>query len=326
MTLKNAGKKSSAKKSAPKKKNGASKKKPAKKNSPVKAISPVTKSILGFFLLIAIVISTFFIVHLVFPPDHSENALSDYSQYEVFPVEDNRHSPVVEPLPVVSDKSPEIAIIIDDIGYNRKIAARLAELDSNLTFSILPNSPHKRSIALNAHKKGVEIMLHLPMEPFEYPKVNPGPGALLVSMTPDELTKQLSNDIAGIPHIKGVNNHMGSRMTTLSSKMYQIFTVLKKEDLFFIDSRTAPRSLCKPSARLLQIPFAERNIFLDHFQTRDAVKRQINSLIKKALKTGQAIGIGHPHKVTYEVLKEELPKIKSQVKIRHASQFVNILG
>lgn len=169
-------------------------------------------------------------------------------------------------------------------------------------------------------------MLHLPMEPFEYPKVNPGPDALLVSMTPNELKTQLRKDIAGIPFVKGVNNHMGSRMTSLSSKMYQIFTILKEEDLFFIDSRTAAQSLCKPSARLLQIPFAERNTFLDHFQTPEAVNRQIDSLLRKALKNGSAIGIGHPHKITFEVLKERLPEITSKVKIVHASKLVKTLG
>lgn len=320
MTNKNSGKKALAKKKTP-----GTKKKPTKTN-PVKTSSPMFRSFLGFFLLIVIVISTFFAVHLIFPPENSENALSDYNQYEVFPVEDEPHSPQAESPVINASNLPEIALIIDDMGYNRSIANKFAALDKNITFSVLPNSPHKRSIALNAHEKGLEIMLHLPMEPFEYPKVNPGPGALLVSMTPDELTTQLSNDIASIPYVKGVNNHMGSRMTTLSSKMYQIFTILKKEDLFFIDSRTSAQSLCKPSARLLQIPFAERNVFLDHFQTPEAVKRQINSLIRKALKTGRAIGIGHPHKVTYEVLKEELPYIKSKVRIVHASKFVKTLG
>ncbi len=288
--------------------------------------SPVLKSLIGFFLLIAIVITTFSIVHLVFPPEKSENAFSDYKQFEVFPVGDDNHPVDIELPQAISSKLPEIAIIIDDVGYNRKIATRFADLDSNITFSVLPNSPHKRSIAINAHKKGLEIMLHLPMEPFEYPKVNPGPDALLVSMTPNELKTQLRKDIAGIPFVKGVNNHMGSRMTSLSSKMYQIFTILKEEDLFFIDSRTAPQSLCKPSARLLQIPFAERNTFLDHFQTPEAVNRQIDSLLRKALKNGSAIGIGHPHKITFEVLKERLPEIISKVKIVHASKLVKTLG
>ncbi len=324
MTKKNVGKKTLAKNSKPGKKK--TKAKPKKKTKPVKTKSPILRSIVGFFLLVTIVVSTFFAVHLAFPPDNSENVFSDYTQYEIFPKGEDNHYPVTDSPPVIHSKLPQIALIIDDVGYNRPIAKKFSELDKNITFSVLPNSPHKRSIAIAAHNNGLEIMLHLPMEPFEYPKVNPGPGALLVSMSQDELITQLSSDIAAIPYVKGVNNHMGSRMTSLSSKMYQIFTILKKEELFFIDSRTSPQSLCKPSARLLQIPFAERDVFLDHFQTHKAIKRQINSLVRKALKTGGAIGIGHPHKVTYEVLKKELSYIKSKVRIVHASKFVKTLG
>ena len=164
---------------------------PGKKIKQTKNNSPLLRSIAGFFLLIAIVVSTFFIVHIILPPDNVRKADPDYSAYEVFPVVEN-HITTSTP-PVNSSELPVIALNIDDIGYNRSIAKKFAELDKNFTFSILPNSPHKRSIALDAHKKGVEIMLHLPMEPFEYPKVNPGPGALLVSMTPAELTAQLES-------------------------------------------------------------------------------------------------------------------------------------
>ena len=107
-------------------------------------------------------------------------------------------------------------------------------------------------------------MLHLPMEPSEYPMVNPGPGALLSSMSADELIAQLKKDLQSVSSIKGVNNHMGSKMTQHSAQMYQIFSILKKEGLYFIDSRTTSKTLCKPSARLLQVPFAERDVFLDH--------------------------------------------------------------
>ena len=61
-------------------------------------------------------------------------------------------------------------------------------------------------------------------------------------------------------------------------------------------------------------------------QTPEAIKRQIDSLVKKALKNGSAIGIGHPHKITYETLKKELPHIKTKARIVHASKFVKILG
>jgi polysaccharide deacetylase 2 family uncharacterized protein YibQ len=172
----------------------------------------------------------------------------------------------------------------------------------------------------------MEIMLHLPMEPEEYPQVNPGPGALLTSMPPDELIRQLTDDIRSVPGARGVNNHMGSKMTAVSSQMYQILSILKKEGLYFIDSRTTVNTLCKPSARLLQVPFAERDVFLDHVTTADFVRNQVIELIEKAEQEGSAIGIGHPHEVTIQVLDEMLPELKKRVRLVPASRLVERLG
>ena len=119
---------------------------------------------------------------------------------------------------------------------------------------------------------------------------------------------------------------MGSKITALSSKMYQIFSVLKKRNLFFIDSRTSPVSLCRPSARLLRLPFAQRDVFLDHVQEAYFVRKQLRELVRIAQITGEAVGIGHPHEVTYRVLLEELPTLRKKVKLVPASQVVHIPG
>ncbi|MEE4112313.1 MAG: divergent polysaccharide deacetylase family protein, partial [Desulfobacteraceae bacterium] len=120
----------------------------------------------------------------------------------------------------------------------------------------------------------------------------------------------------------GVNNHMGSKLTASSEKMRQIFTILKKRKLFFVDSRTSADTLCRPSAELLHLPFAERDVFIDHEQTRGFVKKQLKLLIKRAKRQGYAIGIAHPHPVTIAVLKEMLPELRKAVFLTHASQVV----
>jgi len=168
-------------------------------------------------------------------------------------------------------------------------------------------------------------MLHLPMEPFEYPHIYSGPGTLLTTMTPDELIDQLNADLAAVPFISGVNNHMGSKMTANSDQMNQIFTILKKKRLFFIDSRTTAESIGKPSARLFQVPFSERDVFLDHIQESEVIKKQIRHLIQIAYEKGQAIGIAHPYPITYDVLLEELPNIKKDVQLVSASELVAIV-
>jgi len=247
-------------------------------------------------------------------------------RYEVYPHPKVIDKPVTAPvLPPMSDKLPKVAIIIDDIGYDRDMADKFLSLDAVFTFSILPYSTFQKNILKAVHSKGWETMLHLPMEPNEYPKVNPGPGALLTRMTPDQLISQLTLDIAAVPGIKGVNNHMGSKMTTISTQMNQVFSILKKRGLFFIDSRTCSHTLCRPSARLMQLPFAERDIFIDHLQTPNFIRGQMRKLIRTAQKNGQAIGIAHPHMETYKILREMLPELQKKVRLVPASTLVHVV-
>ncbi|HMA85636.1 MAG TPA: divergent polysaccharide deacetylase family protein [Desulfosalsimonadaceae bacterium] len=231
--------------------------------------------------------------------------------------------PVPEPQPAASDDRPKVALIIDDMGHQRDMAEKFFNLDARLTYAVLPFSRYHREIAEAAARRGYQVMLHLPMEPNEYPDIDPGPGALLTAMTPDERLRQLKTDLGAVPHIKGVNNHMGSKMTAMSDQMNQVFTVLKRRGLFFIDSRTSSASQCRSSARLFQLPFAERDVFLDHVQTRQAIAQKIDELINVAEITGAAIGIGHPHEITYAVLSEKLPELTRRVRLVSASELVD---
>ena len=245
----------------------------------------------------------------------------------VFEVFDHDAAPLVrEVKPDFPDKGPLVAIIIDDVGFDREAARQFAELDSHITLALLPGAPHGRVIAETLHSMGVEVMLHLPMEPMEYPRVNPGPGALLSTMEPDRLISVLRQDLDAVPHVRGVNNHMGSRLTSLSPQMHQIFTVLKARGLFFIDSRTTRHSLCRSSARLLRVPFAQRDVFLDNIQKSGYIKKQLAQLVDVAQRHGTAIGIGHPYKATYATLRAEMQAIKSQVTLVPASALVDISG
>ena len=217
---------------------------------------------------------------------------------------------------------PRVAIIIDDLGYDKKLASRFLVLDGVMSFSVLPHSPFQKSIAKTIRRSGRDVLLHLPMEPMEYPHVDPGVGALLSSMEPDELLYQLRKDLDAVPLAVGVNNHMGSRLTQDRVRMHQIFTILKKRNLFFVDSLTSPGSCCQETAHLLNLKFAQRHVFLDHVQDPNTIRFQIKRLISVARRKGKAIGIGHPYPTTLEVLREELPNIKRQVGLVRISELV----
>ncbi len=300
-----------------KRKRPRSKKK--KTASPKTLLPQLLRIVAGLSILIILVISAGLIAkHLVFRK-------LPVPSFEIYPKE-NIPSRDIITKPISPDRLPKIVIIIDDLGYDKRIADKFINLNSDLTFSILPHSPFQREIASSAHQKGYEVMLHLPMEPFEYPEINPGKGAILSSMSPDELIAQLENNLSTLPFIKGVNNHMGSKITSTSTQMYQIFSILKKKNLYFIDSRTTPKTLCKPSARLLQLPFAQRDIFLDNIQEPHAIREQLDKLIELARKHGDAVGIAHPHQTTYTVFREILPELKKKVKLVPASEVVYIAG
>lgn len=294
-------------------------------------------------ILMLIVATVGVIAHFVLqrsepPPQPPATAKRPPVVYEVYPkpvkpsakppaaTRKNRTKSTAEPaLPAPIAKLPKVAIIIDDVGYDKQLVKAFMDLDVPLTFSVLPQSPYLESITRKLRKKDYEIMLHLPMEPIEFPEVNPGPGALLGDMSPDELIAQLNRNIDSIPGIKGVNNHMGSRLTSASEKMYQIFTVLKKRKLYFIDSRSSAETVAKPSARLFQLPFAERDVFLDHFQKSDFIRGQFKELIREARQKGEAVGIAHPHSLTVEIFREELPALKKNVRLVPASEIVHVV-
>lgn len=242
--------------------------------------------------------------------------------YEVYPQKELPAKPLDKIKPQSPQGLPLVAIVLDDVGYDRQMGERFLSIDAPLTFSVLPDGPFSCPLARQAQAKGREIMLHLPMEPNEYPEVDPGPGALLSNMTPDELIGQLTRDLEQLPGLKGVNNHMGSRLTASPERMRQIFSILKKRGLYFIDSRTTVETVARPSAKLLNVPFAERDIFLDHLNDPAFIRKQLNKLITRAKEQGYAVAIGHPHENTYRVLKEFMPRLKKSVEIVPASTVV----
>ena len=318
--------------------------KKSRKKPPVK--SSLFKALVGMAILGALVVSVGFLIYHLAPPQPPSSPpaaksakattppLKKKPTFEIYPKEKpapreplaRKDIPAAIPKPAPRKALPSVALIIDDLGYDKKIAQKFAQLDLVLTFSILPHSPFQQKIARLARSKGLEIMIHMPMEPVEYPQVNPGPGTLLTSMSPDELIEQLDQNLNTLPSVKGVNNHMGSRMTSESTQMYQIFSVLKKRGLFFIDSRTTAESLCEPSARLFQVPFAQRDVFIDHHLKPDFIRNQIKELIRIAKKNGEAVGIMHPHATTLKILQEMIPDLKGQIRLVPASKVVHPVG
>ncbi|MBI5206440.1 MAG: divergent polysaccharide deacetylase family protein [Candidatus Firestonebacteria bacterium] len=209
-----------------------------------------------------------------------------------------------------------IAIIIDDFGnfYNNKVR-RFFDISAPITLAILPQLPFSRSIALDAIEKNFEIMLHFPMEAFpdDYKENKTGPGAILESMSEEKIREILEENLISVPNVKGVNNHMGSKITSNENIMRIFLNMLKEKKLYFIDSLVTSESVSKKIGKKVGIKINTRDIFLDNIDEPQYIKEQINKLVNIALTHGSAIGIGHVEKKhTASVITEMLPYIKSK--------------
>ena len=218
---------------------------------------------------------------------------------------------------------PKIGIIIDDLGYDHDIASSFIRSDLSLSLSVLPLAPYTKQIVDEADKLGLDIMLHLPMEPKGYPKLNPGPGALLTNMNEKDIRKTINKHLRAMPRVCGVNNHMGSSFTEREDKMRVVLNELKKRNLFYIDSRTTSRTVAFQMAKKVGVPVAERSVFLDNDLSTKAIKYQVKRLMGIARHSGTAIGIGHPHEETLEILKEYLHRYREMIQVIPVSKIVN---
>lgn len=188
---------------------------------------------------------------------------------------------------------PNIALIIDDIGFSISRARGFLNLGVPITYSVLPRLPKSLDLALEIREMGHEVMLHQPMEPYD-PRIDPGPGALYVEHDRRMIADIVEENLHAIPYINGVNNHMGSRFTEYERKMRAVLGILKNRNLFFVDSLTTSHSTGFRTARALNMNAARRNIFLDNRVEEAAILRQLHRLKNIALRYGCAVGIGHP--------------------------------
>ena len=213
------------------------------------------------------------------------------------------HRAVHEPL----FREPLVAIIIDDLGADPAMMQEFLDLQLNFTAAVLPNVPHARVVAELAHANGREVLLHIPMEPRDYPTADPGEQALMVDLSTTEVQHRLRGHLQTVPWVVGANNHMGSRFTESREGMRGVLHILKDQGLFFVDSRTTADSVAIAEAERMEIAHAERDLFLDNDINEEAIRRQIRKLLEIAREQGSAIGICHPHLETYAALKKEAP-------------------
>jgi polysaccharide deacetylase 2 family uncharacterized protein YibQ len=225
--------------------------------------------------------------------------------------------------PPGSSAAPRLAIILDDLGSDRAAAEAIFALPYPVTVSVLPNHDHSAEIASEAHRRGYQVLLHLPMQSIA--NETPEAQELRPGMQAAEVSGLVGQFLQNVPGVVGVNNHQGSQATSDTELMDELMPVLRDRRLFYVDSRTTAATVAFDTARSFGVRSAFRNVpFLDDVAEVAPVRKQLELALRGAREKGEAIAIGHPHPATIQALREFLPRAQANgVRLVFASDLVH---
>ncbi len=196
---------------------------------------------------------------------------------------------------------PRIALIISEMGVSSVgTAAAIDGLPGAVTLAFNPYGQNLQSWITKARDAGHEVLLQLPMEPVGYPKINPGPQALLTSLDAAANLERLEWVLGRMEGYVGITNQMGSRFTASKEHIRPVLEVVKDKGLLYLDSRTASNSVGAQVASELSMPVALNNRFVDHKADGDIIDARLAELEEIARKTGSAVGVAYPYSLTLE--------------------------
>jgi polysaccharide deacetylase 2 family uncharacterized protein YibQ len=218
--------------------------------------------------------------------------------------------------------SSTLVIIIDDLGHRKKLGRQAIDLPGRVTMAVLPHTPFGTELAQRAHQAGREVMLHAPMSDVGDSPL--GPGGLTMLQSQQEFSDSLESALTEVPHVRGVNNHMGSELTQQGKQMAWLMQILRKHQLYFVDSRTSPHTVAAATAQAVGIPHLSRNVFLDNELNSEAIHERFEYALQLAQQQGLAVAIGHPHPETLAYLKTVIPELDQRgIKLRYVSEVLN---
>ncbi|WP_421383058.1 divergent polysaccharide deacetylase family protein [Bacillus salacetis] len=214
-------------------------------------------------------------------------------------------------------KTKSLSIVIDDFGNNMRGTKEMLELPIPLTVAVMPLMQTTQKDAELAHRLGHEVIVHMPMEPVRGKSSWLGPGAITTDLSNKEIRKRVEDAIDSVPHAVGMNHHMGSKATADERVMRIVLTVCRERGLYYLDSRTTPKSVVPKLAKEIGVPFLENELFFDDIYTTSHIAKQAD-LISKRLKTDkEIIAIGHvgiTGDKMVNVLKEYIPLFLDEAK------------
>lgn len=215
----------------------------------------------------------------------------------------------------------KLAIVIDDFGYRPHYENQVLAMPSAISVAVLPNAPHAREMATKAHNSGHQVLIHLPMAPLSKQPLEKD--TLRPEMSSDEIDRIIRDAYNKVPFAVGLNNHMGSAMTSSLYGMLKVMQSLERYNLYFLDSMTIGNSQAMRAAQGTGVKVIKRKVFLDDTQNDADIRVQFNRAVQLARRNGSAIAIGHPHPSTVRVLQQMLPTLPSDITLVRPSDLLN---
>jgi len=268
---------------------------------------------------------------LVWPNDSQYDVNKDiqpdvpvYEDIQVAPPQVAVHKPktIATPPHVVDKKAYQydalkahgIALVIDDVGYNLPALRRVLGWGIPVAIAIIPNAPYAKEAAEMAHKAGHVVMLHMPMEPANpHYRERMDDSFLRGDMSEDMVRIMLRHGLEKVPYAQGINNHMGSFLTSMPEPMAWVMQFCRDHQLFFVDSKTSSKSVASDVAASYGLTWGARRIFLDNSVKEDDIKQSWLSAERCAKRQGGCIVIGHPHPETLDFLERQVTHIKPKM-------------
>ncbi|CAK9886965.1 MAG: putative protein [Candidatus Erwinia impunctatus] len=210
-----------------------------------------------------------------------------------------------------STQAGKLAIVIDDVGYRPIQEHQILKMPAAISVAVLPHAPHAREMATLAHQSGHEVLIHLPMAPLSKQPLEKD--TLLPDMPASEIQRIISEAVERVPYATGLNNHMGSAMTSNLPAMQKVMQALSHYQLYFLDSMTIANSQSVRAAAGTQVKILKRRVFLDDSLNEADIRQQFQRAVQLAQRDGSAIAIGHPHPATVRVLQQLLPQLPANV-------------
>ncbi|AHM76431.2 divergent polysaccharide deacetylase family protein [Yersinia hibernica] len=215
----------------------------------------------------------------------------------------------------------KLSIVIDDFGYRPQNENKVLQMPLPISVAILPNAPYAKEMAVKAHNQGREILIHLPMAPLSKQPLERD--TLQPSMSSEEIQRIIRQAVNNVPYATGMNNHMGSAMTSSLPGMQKVMQELAHYQLYFLDSVTIGNSQASKAAEGTGVKVIKRKVFLDDSQNEAAIRQQFNRAVELARRNGSAIAIGHPHPATIKVLQQMLPQLPADIVLVKPSSLLN---